>query len=209
MFRTFDQNKKFRQNQFVQNACMLYVCESEAVHARTHERAWEHPWEREGVHTREGGGERDDCNDFFSFSNKLSDEKRNHCKFIFAEFVLFSKGKKNALAKNIHSYREFELSTSGIFFKKTLCISFYGPVAWDVNTETGYHRTLISLGLLMWIKRSATGPKGTYVFCHTALALMYCMVSHQTFLSRRHEKALHQFAAFVITAIFHILLCIR
>lgn len=41
----------------------------------------------------------------------------------------FSVGKKNALAKNIHSYSEFELSTSSIFFKKTLCISFYRPAA--------------------------------------------------------------------------------
>lgn len=58
---------------------------------------------------REEGKERDDCKDFFPFliSNLL--KNRNNWNFIFAKFVLFCR-KKNALAKNIHSYSESGLS---------------------------------------------------------------------------------------------------
>lgn len=77
---------------------------------------------------REGGRERDDCKDFFPFliSNLLKKETSANS---FLLNLFFSVGKKNTLAKNIHSYSESGLSTSGIFFKKTFCIPFHGPVA--------------------------------------------------------------------------------
>lgn len=69
------------------------VCKREQAHACTCE-STRVPHEREAAHTREGEGEGDDCKEFFSFSNKQSAENRNNCKFIFAEFVLFSRKKK-------------------------------------------------------------------------------------------------------------------
>lgn len=61
-----------------------------------HTRVKEDEGTPERVHTREGGGERDDCKVFFfSFANKPSAENGNNCKSTFAEFVLFSRKKKN------------------------------------------------------------------------------------------------------------------
>ena len=168
IFRTFDQNKKFRPNQHWWN---LYACIGVHMHVHTYtyiffslhvcER------EREGVYQKELQG-------VISFSTKQSAENRNNSKFFYLFIYLFillnlsfplgekkNNNKKRALTQNIHSYSVLELSTSRIFFKKALYISLYGLVAWYVNIETGYYRQLLSLGLLMWIKRWAIGPKGT------------------------------------------------
>lgn len=64
---------------------------------------------REGGSTHKRGRERDDCKDIFPFliSNLLKIETTANS---FLLNLFFSEEKKNALAKNIHSYSESELS---------------------------------------------------------------------------------------------------
>lgn len=113
MFRISDQNKKFRWSIWTKYAGMLEVY----IHFlfSTREGKHMHMWERESVRERI-------ARDSFPsvISNLLKIEMTVNS--VFAELVLFSrekKGKKkSALAKNIHSYSELELSTSVVSFSK-------------------------------------------------------------------------------------------
>lgn len=117
---------------------------------------------REGVSTHKRGREGERWLQGFIFPSLISNLLKIETTANSFSLILFFSAGKNCPGQKYPQLQWIcTKHMSGIFFKKTLCISFHGPVAWYVNTETRYHRPLISLGLLMWIKRRANGPKGT------------------------------------------------